>query len=131
MSCLIDTNVAIRLRDGDRAVQDWFDNLDRPPFLSMISWVELEGGVMAKPPLAARRRLALDAILQFLTVLDFDADCVAAYRRIVERTGFNRRKVIDRMIAATALMHDLPLATGNERDFRDIRGLRIEALSAI
>jgi predicted nucleic acid-binding protein len=112
------------MHDGDKAIQDGFD---KSPCLSIISWVDLERGVKAKPQFSAKRRLALDAMLKFMIVLDFDAECVAAYRHIVERIEYSRRKVIDRTIAATALTHGLALATGNERDFIDIPDLRINA----
>ena len=45
---------------------------------------------------------------------------------IVEAIGFSRTKVLDRLIAATALANALPLATRNAKDFRDIPGLRLE-----
>jgi predicted nucleic acid-binding protein len=41
-----------------------------------------------------------------MDLLAFDEACVAAHARIVEAAGFSRREVIDRMIAATALVHD-------------------------
>ncbi len=81
---------------------------------------------MTKPALAARRRAAVDILLAVLPVLPFDAACLAAYRQIVETAGFSRRKVIDRMIAATALVHHLSLITLNRRDFADVPGLDLE-----
>jgi predicted nucleic acid-binding protein len=47
------------------------------------------------------------------------------YLRIVETTGFSRRKVLDRMIAAQALVHRATLITRNAADFRDVPGLQI------
>lgn len=44
-------------------------------------------------------------------ILPFDAGCVAAYRVIVETVGYSKRKVIDRMIAATALVHGMRVIT--------------------
>ena len=38
----------------------------------------------------------------------------------------NRRKIIDRMIAATAMAADLTLITSNGDDFADIEGLKLE-----
>lgn len=96
------------------------------PALSIVSRVELEGGVVAEPPLKPVRRLLLDRMLRSFPVLDFDEACANAYRTIVETAGFSRRKLADRMIAATALVHERTLVTTNARDFRDVPGLRLE-----
>lgn len=69
-------------------------------------------------------------MLAVMPVLPFDDACVAAYRRIVEEVGFSRRKVIDRMIAATALVHQLTLVTLNGADFTDVPGLDLDAWPA-
>ena len=126
MPWLLDTSVAILLRDSDSEADIRLKALDSIPALSIVSQIELEGGVVARPALAARRRASVDILLAVLPVLPFDAGCVAAYRRIVETAGFSRRKVIDRMIAATALGHDLTLITLNRRDFTDVPGLDLE-----
>lgn len=126
MPWLLDTSVAILLRDSDSEADLRLKALDSIPSLSIVSQVELEGGVVARPALTARRRAAVDLLLAVLPVLPFDSDCVAAYRRIVEAVGFSRREVVDRMIAATALVHDLTLITLNRRDFIDVPGLDLE-----
>lgn len=129
MRFLLDTSAAIIIRDIDSGLDDRLLDLASVPALSIVSQVELEGGVVAKPPLAAKRRLLLDQMLLRFPVLDFDADCVAAYRRIMESSGFSRPRIADRMIAATALVHRLTLITANERDFRDVSGLALEVWS--
>jgi tRNA(fMet)-specific endonuclease VapC len=40
-------------------------------------------------------------------------------------TGYSRRKVLDRMIAAQALVDEATLVTRNGDDFRDIPGLTL------
>lgn len=123
---LLDTSVAIPLRDGDAEVWARAAKLTAAPFISILTAAELEGGVHKVPALAARRRAALDALAGKLDVLPFDASELAAYRMIIEAIGFNRQKVLDRLIAATAIANGLPLATRNAKDFRDIPGLRLE-----
>jgi predicted nucleic acid-binding protein len=120
LTALIDTNVAIHLRDGDVEVIDRFSTMTEPPWISIITRVELEGGVVAVPALAQRRRAALDALLQEFRVLDFDAAALASYAEILAVTGFSRPRILDRMIAATALAHRAALVTMNAQDFRDI-----------
>ena len=96
------------------------------PFISAITKVELEGGVETDKLVSGQRRRALDAVLRRLTVVDFSSDMADIYGQIVAQAGFNRRKIIDRMIAATALKQDLTLVTSNGRDFNEIDGLKLE-----
>lgn len=125
MAALLDTDVVIHLRDGDSWTRAQARRLDPPFYLSAIGRVELENGVWRDPPMRATRRAALDALLPQFTVLDFDGDAIAAYREILEAAGWSKRKTADRMTAATALAHGLPLVTLNGRDFRDVPGLEL------
>lgn len=127
MAFLLDTNVVIRLRDGDREIAAKIAALDGAVLLSIVSRVELEGGVYRDPSQAGLRRPRLDAILQALPILTFDAGDADAYRAIVEAVGYSRRKLLDRMIAAQALVHHATLVTQNPGDFRDIPGLDLLA----
>lgn len=126
MAALLDTSVAISLRDGDPGIIERFEKLHARPFLSVVSRVELEGGVYARPAFAQQRRRALDVLLELLPQLDFDAEMAAVYGQIVAGQGFSRRKIIDRMIAATALVHNLTVITLNSADFADIPALKID-----
>ena len=123
MAHLIDTDVAIFLRDRQHVILTAISALDEPPLLSVISQVELEGGVYAQPEAAERRRRAVETLLATLTVLPFDVDAADSYGRIIAAVGFSRRKVADRMVAATAIAHGLTLITMNGSDFSDIPGL--------
>ncbi len=118
----MDTSVAIQLRDGDRAITQRLLVLEEPLLLSIVTRVELEGGVYRDPAEAAVRRPRLDAILAAFPVLAFDDACADAYRSIVNAAGYSRRKLLDRMIAAQALVHRAMLATLNAADFNDISG---------
>jgi len=124
---LLDTNVLIHLRDGDREVTDRVAKLEGAILMSVISRVELEGGVWRDPALAGLRRPRLDAILAALPMLDFDGASADAYRAIVEAAGYSRRKLLDRMLAAQALVHQATLVTRNATDFRDVPGLKLLA----
>ena len=126
MAVLIDTNIAIHLRDGDAATNDRLRSLDSLPLMSIVSRVELEGGVYSRPALAPQRRTALDILLRAIAVLPFEPPMVDTYGRIVAACGYSRPRILDRMIAATALVHDLTLVTINGDDFRDIPGLKLE-----
>lgn len=127
MAYVLDTNVAIHLRDGDPDVATRITALEGAILLSIISRVELEGGVYREAAQTGLRRSRLDAMLKVLPVLDFDGAAADAYRRIVEVAGYSRRKVVDRMIAAQALAHRATLVTFNADDFRDVPGLSLLA----
>jgi tRNA(fMet)-specific endonuclease VapC len=125
LAYLLDTNVAIHLRDGDEIVTSRVAALEGAILLSVISRVELEGGVYRDPTQASIRRPRLDAMLAALPVLTFDDTDADAYRQIVEVVGYSRRKLLDRMIAAQALVHRATLVTLNASDFRDVPGLEL------
>lgn len=61
-----------------------------------------------------------------MQILSFTTREAASYRRIVEQLGFSRPRVVDRMIAANALVAQATLITLNPRDFRGIPGLTVE-----
>jgi predicted nucleic acid-binding protein len=120
---ILDTNIAIRLRDRDEEILDRIATVADAVILSVVTRVELEGGVQREPENARLRLPALQAILDAIPVVAFDDQAADAYRRILEATGYSRRKVLDRMIAAQALVHRATLITSNPDDFRDVPGL--------
>ncbi len=125
MSLLIDTNIAIRLRDRDTDALMRIGAKTGPAVMSIITQVELEGGVYARPALIAERRASLDILLRTIEVLPFEENTLQAYAHIVAKCGYSRPRILDRMIAATALVHDFTLITSNGDDFRNILGLKL------
>ena len=131
MTILIDTNIAIYLRDGAPMILERVAALAEPFAISIITRVELEGGIDREPMVASRQRAKLDELIAAVEVLDFGAREAAAYGRIVAAAGYSRNRILDRMIAATAIVHGAPLITINGDDFRGIDGLRLEIWKAI
>jgi predicted nucleic acid-binding protein len=127
LAYLIDTNIAIHLRDRDVEVIERVAALDDAVVMSVVTRVELEGGLHTNPALTAIRRARLQALLDTIPALPFDKDAAEAYRRILEATGYSRRKVLDRMIAAQALVCRAKLVTLNADDFKDVPDLEIVA----
>ena len=117
-SCVRNPEGASRRDDGEAA------------FLSIISRVELTPGIYSDGQRNHRRASRLQSFLQEVELLPFSNAEADAYEEIIARSGFSRRLVIDRMIAATALANGLSLATLNARDFRNIPGLTVEDWSA-
>jgi predicted nucleic acid-binding protein len=122
---LLDTNVLIRLRDGDAEVVAKIGALEGPVLMSVVSRVELDGGVYRDPVWIDVRRARLAAVLSSIPALSFDEPEADAYRAIVEAAGYSRRKLLDRMVAAQALAHHATLVTQNGADFRDVPGLQL------
>ena len=123
MACIIDTNVAIHLRDGDAGVTARLAELGDGVLMSIVTRVELEGGVYRVPEHAAIRRARLDVIIAAIPALAFDDLAAGFYANILQEAGYSRRKILDRMIAAQALAHRATLITMNADDFSDIPGL--------
>ncbi len=119
---LLDTSVAIPIRDMDTRILGLAEPHWRAPYISVITRIELEGGSGRADPHRARLLEAFLASVEVLNLSPVEAD---HYRRIVREKGFSRRKLLDRLIAATALTHELPLATLNPGDFADVPGLQL------
>lgn len=94
--------------------------------LSVVTRVELEGGVYKDMRQAGLRRARTDRILAAFQELPFGAKEATAYAAIVETCGFSRTRILDRMIAATAIVSGATLITMNPRDFAEVPGLALE-----
>lgn len=126
MAYMIDTSVAIPMRDGDASLIERIVALPAPPIMSVLTRVELEGGVWRVPSDAAARRYALDTMLATIPVFPFDDDAAVVYGHIIGALGWSRAKIFDRMIAAHAIRLDVSLVTLNGADFRGIPGLKLQ-----
>jgi toxin FitB len=124
---LLDTNVVSELRKRTRAnpgVQDFFKRVaadQTPVFLSVVTVGQLRRGVELirhRGDVSQARRLErwLVSLLQSYEeyILDIDSD-------IAQLWGCLRiphhENALDKLIAATALIHDLTVVTRNRNDF--------------
>jgi predicted nucleic acid-binding protein len=122
---VVDTDVALHLRDGNARVTERIEGLDGALLMSVVTRIELEGGVYRDPALIPVRRARLDLLLKAIPALAFDDAAADIYARIVAHAGYSRRKLLDRMIAAQALVHRATLVTINRDAYSDIAGLRL------
>jgi len=122
---VLDTDVAIHLRDGEPAITAKVAQLGDSIAMSIITRVELEGGVYRDPANAAIRRARLNAMLAAIPTIAFDDAAATEYGTIVATAGYSRRKLLDRMIAAQVLVHRASLVTRNAGDYSDIPGLSL------
>lgn len=121
---MLDTDVVIHLRDGDSWVEERIRSVTPPLFISAITRIELENGAWTGQR-SPQQQALLEKVLEYISTLDFTAAEIDAYCQIIAATGYSRRKTADRMTAATAIAHGLPLVTLNGRDFRDVPGLEL------
>lgn len=129
MTLLIDTNVAILLRDGDDMVVERLADAREPWTMSLVTLIELEGGIAADPARASTRRAGLDILVRRVAILPIDRQVVDSFAAILVQVEFSRRRILDRLIAATAIVHGVRLATMNGDDFRDISNIKLEVWS--
>jgi len=123
----VDTNVAIELRDDAASAGPRLARITPQPVFSLITRIELEAGVERVAVLAAMRRQLLNELLAEIEVVMLTAADIASYGRIIAQSGYNRRRVLDRLIAAQAITRNASLVTANTADFADIPGLKLIA----
>ena len=125
---LLDTNTCVDVirRRPDAAFRRLDETAADEVALSVITALELEIGA-----LRAQGRRYSDAVRRFLgefSILPLEDSAREAYGRL--RTGLERRGEAigahDMLIAAHALALDATLVTNNEREFRRVKGLKIE-----
>lgn len=126
MAYLIDTNIAIALRDGEPNVLRQFADHATGVAMSALTLAELERGLYKNPALTAVRTPRLDSVVRHIPVLPFDAEAARSYGRIIAQCGWARGRDFDRMIAAHAISTRSILVTNNAGDFADIPGLTLE-----
>ena len=126
---LLDTNVVSELRKlkPHGAVVAWISELqENQIYLSAVTIGELQAGVeqtrKQDPNKAAQIQLWIDSLEQSYQVLAMDSSCFREWARLMYGKPDNLLE--DLMIAATARVHELTVATRNERDFA-ASGVRI------
>lgn len=122
---LLDTGVVIEMRDGNLLTLAKATDAADVFGISILNRIELEAGLVRRPDLRPEREARLDALLANVRVFPVHFDELDGYAAILAQSGFSRRKLLDRLIAATALARGLPLATLNPGDFMDVPGLQV------
>ena len=110
----LDTSFLIRAlplgsREG-RALQEWI-NADETLAVSAVAWTEFLCGPFEPSALEVAARV-IDRYI------DFTSAHAEVASRLFNLSGRRRRLFTDCMIAATAIAENAPIATTNERDFR-------------
>jgi predicted nucleic acid-binding protein len=123
---LLDTNVVSELRKPKPhgAVVAWLQALsDSQIHLSAVTIGELQAGVertrRQDPHKASAIEIWIDQLVDSCQVLPMDTLCFREWARLME--GKSEQILEDAMIAATARVHQLIVATRNVRDFAHLR----------
>jgi len=103
-------------------VLDWLRQNERALTVNPIILGEMEYGILLLPDGTKRRKLEewFAAGRERLSVLDFDKGSATAWAELLARLKRNglSMPIKDSLIAATALAHDLTVATRNLSDFQ-------------
>lgn len=119
---LLDTNIISEVRKPKPhgAVLAWIEDLREDQiYISAVTIGELQRGVERVRSHDKQKAMAIESWLDQLggtfNILPMDATCFREWARIME--GKAEHLLEDAMIAATARMHALTVATRNENDF--------------
>jgi predicted nucleic acid-binding protein len=122
---LLDTNVVSELRKPrpHGAVVAWLsDQEEEQLFLSAVTMGELQAGIERTkhqdPSKASEIERWVDQLAASFQILPMDTPCFREWGRIMDEKP--DQLLEDAMIAATARVHRLIVATRNERDFRQL-----------
>ena len=125
MKFLVDANVLSEATkpEPDPRVLIWLRENDHEIVVNPVVLGELEYGILLLP--AGRRRTRLqqwfaDGVRR-IRVLDFDAETASAWAQLLaslKKKGL-AMPIKDSLIAATALVHGLTVATRNTADYRN------------
>jgi toxin FitB len=124
MTYLVDANVLSEAtkESPDPKVVAWLRTNEANLMVDAVIIGELRMGVLALPKSRKREKLEkwFEALVDTIDCLPWDADVSRRWDELVVEL---RRKgetvpLLDGMIAATALQHDLTVATRNIRDFK-------------
>jgi tRNA(fMet)-specific endonuclease VapC len=126
LAFLIDTNIAIHIRDGHETVVNNFNLNAGSVMMSALTMAELQRGLFKYPANTAIRQSRLKTMLEYIPVLPFDTAAAEAYGEIISLCGWVKGRDFDRMIAAHAISARAVLVTNNVKDFQDIPRLSIE-----
>lgn len=123
MPYLVDANVLSEATKPapDRRVLAWLRDHETELFVDPIILAELHLGILLLPEGKRRQRLEawFEQVVRNLACLQWDAATGLRWARLLAtlRAAGHAMPVKDSLIAASALMHGLTVATRNERDF--------------
>lgn len=130
---LLDSNVVSELRSAKRChprVRAWERETSREEcWISVITLLEIRKGIDQIASKDAEFASILERWLANRVKPTFESRILAVTTPIAERAGriavIRTLGLVDCLLAATALVHDLTLVTRNVADFQDLEDLKI------
>lgn len=86
----------------------------------------LEAADEAELQKAVERFRQTKTVLSAFLVVDFDDEAIKRFGRLRKQKNLKKMGRADMLIACIALAQDALLVTGNTKDFKEVKGLRIE-----
>ena len=130
MSYLVDTNVLCEAtrKNADKRVLEWLNDRDSELHVSVITLGEILKGIHLLPNSTKKRKL-MEWFVELRSglegrILSVDQEVMAEWASLYARNQKAGRLLssFDSLLAATASVHDLTVATRNESDFpTDVR----------
>ena len=121
---IIDTDIFIWYMRGNKKAQQAIHGVD-PPTLSVVSYIELVQGMRNKRELQALRKAFANWQARVVYINESISAKAAMY---VEHHYLSQSmQLADALIAATAVHYAEPLLTGNDKHYRKLGDLNIEA----
>lgn len=125
MAWLLDTNILSEIRKGKKAdakVRQWFHSIaGERAYISVLSLGEIRKGIELLKKRSPQRYAELEQWLNQIQEL-YEEDILPVSEDIADQWGRMTAQrtlpVIDELLAATAVVHRLTLATRNIRDFQ-------------
>lgn len=127
MTYLVDANVLSEATraDPDPKVLEWLRRNERDLVVDPIVVGEIRFGIHLLPPGRRRRRLErwFEDGIKRLRCLPWDLTTGLRWAKLLAglRASGRSMPIKDSLVAATALAHDLTVATRNTRDFKNAR----------
>jgi predicted nucleic acid-binding protein len=122
MTYLLDTNVVSELRKPrpHGAVSSWIEDTEADLYISAVTCGEIQAGIEKTrtndPVKAAEIEAWLTRLVADWNILPMGEDCFRQWAKLMHRCS--DKLMLDAMIAATAIVHGLTVATRNATDFR-------------
>jgi predicted nucleic acid-binding protein len=124
-SVLFDTDVLIWVERGSKAASALVDRAEIRS-VSLQTYLELLQGATSRSQQELAKRFLIDLNFAILPLSPEIGHRAAVY--IEEYALGSGLRAGDALVAATAAVHDLELATANRKHFAPIRGLRLKVL---
>jgi tRNA(fMet)-specific endonuclease VapC len=128
MSYLLDSDILSFLIRGNKEVEKKYIEIGSDNVaISVVSQAEILFG-LEKNPLSAARQARVLAMIEEVTCLPISSEVAAAYSKVrayLERNGIPIGPN-DTWIAAHALSLGATLVTNNTREFKRVKGLKVE-----